>query len=228
MGEEKSTLRLGGMSGLLAGIVLILFPIGIALSGGGGPTEALLRKFQDIGRGYMLVVGLGMAGFLLSMPLFLALNRASKKTGPATALVGVVLGVSGALSAAASWAITMAGFPVLSDLWVAAADPQKEMVLIAAQAIELGITHPLQLFGSLLIGLAFTAFGWALLTRPDVAKGYGWASLVLGLLVAVSSLVTAGLSETGREGPFLIIGLFVMIALFLLLGWKVYSLSRAV
>ena len=227
MGEDKSILQVGGLGGLLAGIVSITFLIGVALSGGAGTTEALLRKFQEIGRGYMLVVGLGMVGFLLSVPLFLALHRASRRAGPATALVGGVLGVSGAFFAAANWAIVMAGFPVLSDLWAAAPDAQKEMVLIAAQAVELGVTHSLALFGGLLIGLAFASFGWSLLARSD-ARGYGWASLVLGLLVAVSWVAVAALNETGMEVAFLAIGSIVTWALFFLLGWKVYSLSRTV
>ena len=227
MGEEKSVLQLGGVGGLLAGIALLIFLILIGLTGGAGNTEALLGKFQEFGRAYVLVPGLGMIAFLLSVPLFLALRRASRIAGPATALLGGFLGVSGALFTAASWAITMAGLSVLSDLWAVAAAPQKETILIVAQAVELGITHTLTAFGVLLIGLAFASFGWALNARPDVSKGYGWASVVLGLLVAVSMFIALGLNETGLEGPFVGIGLFVTIALFLLLGWKVYTLSRS-
>lgn len=129
MGEDRSVLQLGGLSGLLAGITLIVSPILIAASGGGGTTEALLRKIQEIGRVYLFVPGLAMVSSLRA--------------------------------------------------------------------------------------------------RTDVPNGYGWASVVLGLLIAVSWAAAAGLNETGMEGPFLATAFFTMVALFLLLGWKLYSLSKA-
>ncbi|MFQ6012727.1 MAG: hypothetical protein ACE5LS_03675, partial [Thermoplasmata archaeon] len=59
VGEDTSVLWLGGLSGLLAGIALILFPVGIALTGGAGSTEFLLMKIQEFGRVYLIVPGLG-------------------------------------------------------------------------------------------------------------------------------------------------------------------------
>ena len=226
MGEEKSIVQMGGLGGLLAGIVLIISALLLGSSGGPGTTEEVLIRNSEVGRVFLLFPGVSLAAFLLSVPLFLALHRVSKRTGPAPALLGGVLGVSGALVMAANWALILVGAPFLADLHAAATDADKPAILIAAQAWE-QVTHGFQFFGGLLIGLAFASFGWALLARPDV-RGYGWASLVLGLLVAASWLIVVGIGgETGPVIAFLVIGFLAIIPLFLLLGWKVYSLSRA-
>ena len=104
---------------------------------------------------------------------------------------------------------------MLSDLWAAPPAAEQPVIVIAAEVVE-QITHSFQFLAFLLIGLAFVSFGWVLLTRPGVPKGYGWVSVVQGLVAFLGDDITLTLG-----------GFLGTPALFLLLGWKVYSLSRA-
>ena len=86
------------------------------------------------------------------------------------------------------------------------------------------IQHAFQFLGFLLIGLAFVSFGWGLLARHDIAKGYGWAGVVIGALVALHGLVAfSGFPFALTLGGFGGLGV-----LFLLFGWKAYRMSRTV
>ncbi len=226
MGEDKSILQIGGLGGLLAGVVYIIGTIIFLSLGGAGTTEEALTRMNDFGAAYLAFPALSMAAFLLSIPLFLALHRSTGSASPASAMLGVVLGASGALVAAANWAMVLIGLPVLSNLHATATDIEKPMILFAAQAWE-QITHAFQFFGGLLIGLAAMSFGWGLLAAQGGSRVYGWASVILGLLITASWVIAVGFSGTGIDVAFVGIGFLAIIPLFLLLGWKVYSLSRA-
>lgn len=226
MGEDKRILQIGGLGGLLAGIVLIVGSVVFVSVGGAGTTEESLTRMNEFGAAYLAFPALSLVAFLLSLPLFLALYRGTKSAGPAPAMLGVVLGASGALVVAANWAMILIGLPVLSQVHATATDAERSMILFAAQAWE-QITHAFQFFGGLLIGLAATSFGWGMLASHGGSRVYGWASAILGLLITASWVLAAGFSGTGIDVAFVGIGLLATIPLFLLLGWRVYSLSRS-
>lgn len=231
MGEEKSILRMGGLGGILSIILLIAYfaivaywsSIGSML---GGPAENRLPTIQEVRMAFPPVTSLALAATLLWIPFFFALYRLLTKVGPARALLGGTFGVLGAFLYATAWVVIMVVIPYLSDRHAAATAAETPMVLIAANTV-IELTHSLQDLGILLVGLAFASLGWAMLVRPDIRKGYGWASLALGLVVAVSGFVLALTGGRGIGQGFGIGGI-AMFALFALLGWKVYSLSRTV
>ena len=119
----------------------------------------------------------------------------------------------------------MTVFPFLSDLYAAAPAAEQQIILVAGHLFE-QTTHAFQLIGGLLLGLSFASFGWVLLARPDVSKGYGWASVVLGLFGIVTIFISVLSGGVGAGFAIGAIGSIGGIALLLLLGWKVYSLSR--
>jgi hypothetical protein len=76
--------------------------------------------------------------------------------------------------------------------------------------------------GLLLVPIGFIALGVAMLGAPDFGTGFGAVSVVLGVVgvVAASVLVVDPLS------PSAFIGVLALIVFHLILGWKVYGLSR--
>lgn len=226
MGEDQSILRWGGVSGLLAGILIIVIAITMTFLGGPATTEGLLIRVRDMGRVYLVLPGLRTITYLLPIPLFIALHRATRTPRPMSAILGAVLGVSGALVVAANWAMALVGLPTLVDAYVQASAADRPMVVLVAQAWE-QVTHAFQFFGGFLLGLGFAFVGRAMLARTDIKRGYGAASLILGLAAAVSWLIAVGIGgETGPIIIFLFIGFLATLPLYFLLGWKAYSLSR--
>lgn len=92
MEREKRVLQVGGLSGLVAGILLILaIGIAIALSMGGGspgrPWE--FGIFERLSGGFLLVIA------VLSIPLYLALHLALRRFSPVSAPFGSASGALG-------------------------------------------------------------------------------------------------------------------------------------
>ncbi len=222
MGEYRGLLRIGGLGALPAGILWVFALILVGVLDLGQTAEEALLFAQEVGALYVIQPMVYLIAQLLTVPLFLGLHRVSRDAGPSRALVGVVLGVSGTLIYVANWAIVVTAFPVLSDLHAVAPPAEQTMIVYAAEVVE-QITHAFQSLAQLLIGLAFISFGWVLLARHDIAMGYGWAGIVLGGIVALHALV----SFSGFPFALILGGFGGMGVLFLLFGWKLYSLSRA-
>ncbi len=72
------------------------------------------------------------------------------------------------------------------------------------------------LFGAICLGAA-------VLGSPAFGKGFGGLSLALG--VAGGAAACVGLVDPAS--PILALGIFALIVFHLVLGWKVYSLSKA-
>jgi hypothetical protein len=90
------------------------------------------------------------------------------------------------------------------------------------QATE-GIFDALFGVGLLLVPIGFVALGVAMLRVPAFGKGFGGASVVVGVIgvVAASVLLVDPLS------PSAFVGVLALIVFHLVLGWRLYSLSRA-
>ena len=226
MGEDKSVLQMGGLAGLLA-VVLYIVGVGLVISFGGPATaEETLVRIQELRAVFVLLTVVAIIGSLLMVALFLALHGFLRNAGPARALLGGAFGISGALVLAANYAIGLTAFPVLSDLHAAAPAAEQTIIVIAAEVVE-QITHAFQFLGILLIGLAFASFGWGLLAHQEVSKGYGWASVVFGVIAAVSALMAFVFAGADVSTISSSIGFLAIIALFLFLGWKIYRMARA-
>jgi hypothetical protein len=90
------------------------------------------------------------------------------------------------------------------------------------QATE-GIFDGLFGAGLLFVPIGLVALGIAMRESPAFGKGFGGISVALGVIgvVAASILLVDPLS------PSAFVGVLALIVFHLILGWKVYSLSRA-
>jgi hypothetical protein len=86
-----------------------------------------------------------------------------------------------------------------------------------------GIFDALFGVGLLLVPIGFVALGVAMFRAPAFGRGFGGVSVALGVVgvVAAAVLVVDPLS------PSAFLGVLALIVFHVILGWKLYSLSRA-
>jgi hypothetical protein len=225
MDEEKGVLRWGGLAGILGGIIFVLvFVVVIAFVGAdpANPEGAILR-FPDIRAARTLEDGLYLVVLILWVAHFLALYRALRGTSLATALFGSVLGIVGLGVLAAGALPHVASAPISALYHAPGATPEEQATLVLLWQANQGIFDALFGAGLLLVPIGLIALGVAMLGTPAFGRGFGWLSVVLGVVgvVAASVLLVDPLS------PSAFAGVLSLIVFHVVLGWKVYGLWRA-
>jgi len=226
MEQEKSVLRWGGLAGMLGAILFILTFVVVAVGPVGMEEPADLAgwvtRFPDIKAARIVENSLYLGGLILGVLLFLALYRALRETNLAPALFGSVLSILGLVVLAAGALPHVATAP-LSDLYHApGATPTEQATLALMWQATWGIFDALLAAGFLVLPIGLMALGVAMLGTPAFGKGFGWVSVVLGavgLVAATSNMVEASMVA--------VLSFFATIIFFFVLGWKVFSLSRA-
>jgi hypothetical protein len=222
--DEKSVLRWGGLAGILGSIIFILVFVIVIVFVGAEPAEPAgeVIRFPDIRAARTVEDGLYLVVLILWVAHFLALYRALRQTSLAPALFGSVVGIVG-LGVLAAGALPHVATAPISDLYhtPGATTEERATLVLMWQATE-GIFDALFGAGLLLVPIGFVALGVAMLGAPAFGKGYGGVSVVLGVVgvVAASVLLVDPLS------PSAFVGVLALIVFHLVLGWKVYSLSR--
>jgi hypothetical protein len=225
MEEEQRVLRWGGLAGILGGIIFILVFIIVIVFVGPDPAqpEAEVMTFPDIRAARTVENSLYLVVLILWVAHFLALYRALRGTSLAPALFGSVLAIVGLGVLAAGALPHVASIPI-SDLYHApGATPEIQATLVLMWQATEGIFDALFGVGLVLVPIGFVALGVAMLGTPDFGKGFGGVSVVLGVIgvVAASVLLVDPLS------PSAFVGVLALIVFHLVVGWKVYSVSRA-
>jgi hypothetical protein len=225
MEEEKSVLRWGGLAGILGGIIFILVFIIVIVFVGPDPAEpeGKVMRFPEIRAARTVENSLYLVVLILWVAHFLALYRALRGTSLAPALFGSVLGILG-LGVLAAGALPHVAQAPISDLYHApGATPEDRATLGLLWQATQGIFDAYFGVGLLLMPIGLIALGVAMLEAPAFGKGFGGLSVVLGVIgvVAASILLVDPLS------PSAFVGVLALIVFHLVLGWKVYSVSRA-
>jgi hypothetical protein len=225
MEEERTVLLWGGLAGILGGIIFILVFVVVIAFVGPDPAqpEGLVQRFPNIRAARTVENSLYLVVLILWVTHFLALYRALRGTSLAPALFGSVLGILG-LGVLAAGALPHVATAPISDRYHAhGATPADQATLVLLWQATEGIFNELFVVGLLLLPIGLIALGVAMLRAPAFGKGFGGVSVGLGVVgvVAASALVVDPLS------PIAPVGVLALIVFHLVLGWKVYSLSRA-
>jgi hypothetical protein len=227
MEQEKSVLRWGGLGGMLGGILFILSWV-VVLAGPVGMEDPAdlagwVTRFPDIKAARIVENGIYLLALILEVPLFLALYRALRKTSLAPALFGSVLGIVGLVVMVVSTTPHVAHAP-LSDLYHApGATPADQATLALLWQATWGIFDAMLYVGFFVVPIGLIALGVAMLGAPAFGKGFGGVSVVLGVVGLVAAVLQ-------MVDPASMIGagsFFAILIFYFVLGWKVYSLSRA-
>ena len=222
--QERRVMRWGGAAGILGGVVLIFVLAIVGAFAGVDPSdaEAAVEKFPDIRAARIAENGLYLLVLVLWVVHFLALYRALRGANLAPALFGCVLGILG-LGLLAAGALPHIATAQISDLYHAPdATPEDKATLVAAWQTTQGVFDALFAAGLLIAPIGLAGFGMAMLDTPVFGKGLGRMSIVLG----VAGVAAAAVLLFDPTAAIAAIGVFAMIIFHLLVGWRVYSLSR--
>lgn len=225
MMQERSVLRWGGLAGILGGI---LFIVVFAIVGFGPvgmepvePAEEVMR-FPEIRTARIVENGLYLAVLVLWVIHFLALYRALRGTSLAPALFGSALGILGLVMLVAGALPHVATDPI-SDLYHApGATAGDQATLDFLWQATMGILEMLLVTGLVILPTGLIALGVAMFGATDFGKGFGGVSVALGLVGGVAACVVL----VDPASPIFPVGVFALIVFHLVLGWKVYRLSR--
>jgi Domain of unknown function (DUF4386) len=225
MEEEQSVLRWGGLAGILGGIIFIaVFVVVIAFVGADpAEPEGSVMRFPDIRAARTVEDSLYLVVLILWIAHFLALYRALRGTSLAPSLFGSVLGIVG-LGVLAAGALPHVASVPISELYHApGATPEDQATLVLMWQATEGIFDALFGVGLLLVPIGLIALGVAMLGAPAFGKGFGRVSVALG----VAGVVAASVLLVDPLSPSAFVGVLSLIAFHLVVGWKLYSLSRA-
>ena len=225
MDEENSVLRWGGLAGILGGIIFIAVFIVVIVFVGADPAEpeGEVIRFPKIRAARTVEDSLYLVVLILWVAHFLALYRTLRRSSLAPALFGSVLGIVG-LGVLAAGALPHVATAPISDLYHApGTTPENQATLVLMWQATEGMFDALFGVGLLLVPIGFIALGIAMLESPAFGKGLGRLGVALGVIgvVAASVLLVDPLS------PSAFLGVLALIVFHLILGWKLYSLSRA-
>ncbi len=227
MAQEQSVLRWGGLAGMLGGMLFILAMV-VVIAGPVGMDDPAdlagwVTRFPDIQAARVVENGIYLVALILEVPLFLAVYWALRRTSLAPALFGSVLGILGLGAMVVSATPHVAHAP-LSDLYHApGATPEAQATLALLWQATWGIFDAILYVGFFVVPIGLILLGVAMLKALVFGKGYGWVSVALGVVGLVAAVLQIA-------GPASMIGggsYFACLIFYLVLGWKVYSLSRA-
>ena len=222
--EDKSVLRWGGLAGMLGGIVFIFVPVilfGFVPQAPADPAE-LVARFPTVRAAIAAGNFVDFVSDALALALFLALYRALRGTSPAPALFGSVLSILG-LAVIFTETTTQVAFDPISNLYHApGATPADQATLALIWQATQGMFNQLDTSAVLLLSTGFIVLGAAMLRAPGFGKGVGGLSMAFGALAFVGGFV---FGVTSIVAALLVVPVFIILPI--LLGWKVYILSRS-
>jgi hypothetical protein len=227
MDQEKSVLRWGGLAGILGGILFILALV-VVIAGPVGMEDPAdlagwVTRFPDIKAARVVENVIYLTALILEVPLFLALYWALRRASLAPALIGSVLGILGLTVMAVGTTPHVAHAP-LSDLYHApGATPADQATLALMWQATWGIFNAILYVGFFIVPIGLGLLGVAMLRAPAFGKGFGGVTLVLG----VGGLITAVLQMVDPASMIGAGSYFATLIFYLVLGWKVTSMSRA-
>jgi hypothetical protein len=179
-------------------------------------------RFPDIRAVRTVEDSLYLVVLILWVAHFLALYRALRETSLAPALFGSVIGIVG-LGVLAAGALPHVASVPISELYHApGATPEDRATLVLLWQATEGIFDALFGVGLLLVPMGFASLGVAMLGSPAFGKGFGRLSVALG----VAGVVAASVLLVDPLSPSAFVGVLSLIIFHLVLGWKLYSLSR--
>lgn len=218
LGPARSTLLLGGLSGIASGVLFIAALV-LALTFAQGAIFADMERFlasvPASPTTIRTVVRLNYVAAFLYVPFLVSLWGVAT-TRRTMMQLGVLLGT---VAAGAAFAFA-AGFGyvglLLGDAYASASASERMTIVVAAQA-ALGVLLGLQQTTIFFFGFALMLIGMALLRGSGFHKAFGWLGVILGV-VSVAILYTPGVPNLAAV---------VLVAIFgLMLGTKLLLLSR--
>ena len=230
---EKNVLRWAGLAGMI-GVLMTILSLAVGLLAPplfvpAGPScapacnvDAALPNFPDNKAVIIAENALYFAAIILFVILFLGLYRSlGKGIGLAPAISGTGLAFLG-LALEGVGALPSVAFAHLSDVYHAAGTSDQATLILTSHAVQ-AIFNSTDAVGGFLLGIGFALFGVAMFSSTSFGKKFGWTTILLSLIALVGiSAVSIGMDNP--NDPLFVI-LFIVLPL--ILGFKLYKLSKS-
>jgi len=221
--QEKSVLRWGGLAGMVGGVVSIFVPVVLAVFvplAPAGPA-GLVSRFPDARTAIAVGNGIDFVATILLTVLIIAVSWALRRTSVAPALFGGILSLLG-LGVFFVESSTQVAFDPISNLYHAAGATANQSTFGLVWQATQGMFNQFDTAAVLLLSTGIIILGVGMVMSPTFGKGFGVVSMAVGV---------AGLIEMFSFGITSVLAAIIILPLYIvlpiLLGWKVYSLSKS-
>jgi hypothetical protein len=223
--QERSVLQWGGLAGMVGAIVfLVSIVYQVAFVGtnttaaGAGP----IMRFPGVQTQIIVGQTLFLLGVLLFVPLYIALVRTLRGTSLAPALFGGLLSFLGLAVLAVESEPNVAMAQISAQYHAAGATAAQQANAVQIWQATQGMFNQFDTCAYVFLSVGFIILGIAMLKAPAFGKGFGLLSAAFGVagLFALASFAV----DSAGFSPFALLTFAVFP---LLIGWKVYGLSKA-
>lgn len=225
MEQERSVLRWGGLAGLLGGVIFvasIVYQVAFIGTGTTAPGSGPIMRFPGLQTQIIVGQTLFLVGTILLVPLFLALYRSLRGSNLAPALFGVGLSFLGLAVLAVESEPNVAMAQISAQYHAAGATAAQQAAAVIAWQAAQGMFNEYDTCAYIFLSVGFIILGLAMLKASGFGRAYG------GLTTAVGVVGLIGVAATPVTSAIFAIPAALTFVVFpLLLGWKVYALSKA-
>ena len=222
--EETAVIRWGGVSGLVGGIIFVASIVYQVVFIGTGTTAAgagPIMRFPGLQTQIIIGQTLFLVGTVLMVPLFLALYRALRRSALAPALFGFGLSFLGLAVRAVESEPNVAMAQISAQYHAAGATvAQQDAAVIVWQATQ-GMFNEFDTCAYIFLSVGFILLGIAMIRTPKFGTALGALTAIIGV---IGLLGVAAVPVT--SAIFAIPAALTFVIFPLLLGWKVFSVSR--
>jgi Domain of unknown function (DUF4386) len=221
---QRDVLRWGGIAGVVGGLCsVITFVILLALvPAAPSDPSALVARWPNVRTATIVGESILLAGYILFVMLFLALYQALRGTSPAPALFGSGVGILGYVLFIVG-GLPPVAFNTISDLYHSStATATDQMTLAWVWQGTQALFNETDTMGFILLSIGFILLGIAMLHARGFGKIFGWLSIIIALL-ALADISLFSVASTS----FAPLALLIITVQPLLLGWRLYSLSKS-
>jgi hypothetical protein len=222
--QEKSVLRWGGVAGMVGAIVFlcsIVYQVAFigtdSTAAGAGPV----MRFPGLQSQIIVGQTLFLVGVLLFVPLFIALCLALRGSSLAPTLFGGLLSFLGLAVLAVESEPNVAMAQISSQYHAAGATAAQQANAVQLWQATQGMFNQFDTCAYIFLSVGFILLGVAMFRSPSFGKILGGVSTAFGVagLFALASFAV----DSAAFSPFALLTFAVFP---LLMGWKVYSLSK--
>jgi uncharacterized protein DUF4386 len=223
--EETAVIRWGGVSGFVGGIIFvasIFYQVAFIGTGTTAAGAGPIMRFPGLQTQIVVGQTLFLVGTVLMVPLFLALYRLLRRSSLAPALFGFAVSFLGLAVLAVESEPNVAMAQISAQYHAAGATAaQQDAAVIVWQATQ-GMFNEFDTCAYIFLSVGFILLGVAMARSPKFGSVFGGLTGVIGV---VGLLGVAAVPVT--SAVFAIPAALTFVVFPLLLGWKVFGLSRA-
>jgi Domain of unknown function (DUF4386) len=224
MDQEKSVLQWGGIAGLVAAAIFVVSIIYQVVFIGTSTTASgatPVINFPDLRTQIIVGQSLFLVGTVLLMPLFLALFFTLRRSSLAPAMFGTVVSFLGIAVLGVESEPNVAMAPISDQYHAAGATPAQQAAAVQLWQATQGMFNQFDTCAYIFLSIGFILLAVAMFEVRALGKILGGLTGAFGVVGLVGVSIFAVTSAL-----FAIPALLTFVIFPLMIGWKVYSLSR--